>query len=212
MSTAKKTVSQKKGTQAKQAAPAPAPEEKVTTEEPTEAVAVEAAPEVDAPVEKPVAEEKPTPEVKIAEVVKSDPLGRQYLQEILNNYLSLMRPGMGVSEEQGAREQDRLATILVNNVYGSAPEEFGGNMKVLLDTVKENRKGAFNERYAYRFVAGMKTTSERRALFEDLLTLTLTTCDSGAKGAAKQIDVRKLIARIADERMVANLQSYYGVE
>jgi hypothetical protein len=122
-----------------------------------------------------------------------------------------MRPGLGVSEEQGAREQTALANVLINNVFATPADEFGGNMKALLAAVKANREGAFNERYAYRFVAGMRLTNERRVLFEDLLTLTLTTADRGVAGAGKQIDVRKLIDRLADDRIIENLQSYYNV-
>lgn len=219
MSSSKKNVSPKKSTAPKkEQQPTPPPE---SVEETTIAPEVEEAKDSTASAEPTKAEvaakqetkkAEPAPKAEAIEPNTKDPLGRQHLQQVLNDYITNMRPGMGVSEEQGAREQDRLAAVLINNAYGANSDEFAGNMKTLLDTVKENRKGAFNERYAYRFVAGMKVTAERRALFEDLLTLTLTTSDAGVKGAAKQIDVRKLIDRIADEQMAANLQSYYGVE
>lgn len=211
--TNKKPVSPKPQEKAAETPEVTAPETAEASESAEETTPVEQAPETEKVTEpEPAQKEAPEPTApKAAEVDDKASLGHQYLVQTLNQYITNMRPGLGVSEEQGAREQTALANILINNVFSAPSDEFGGVMKTLLAVVKDNREGAFNERYAYRFVAGMRLTNERRVLFEDLLTLTLTTSDHGVKGASKQIDVRKLIDRLADDRIVENLQSYYNV-
>lgn len=205
-----------RGANKKTAAPKDVPatnEEKV--EETTQS------PEVTEPAEPEVKEEPKAPvepakeEVKAAPVKKTtegQSISQQYLTQVLDEYVVEMRPGRGMPEEVGARQQTLLATVLVNNVFGAAKEDFGPGMKTLLDTIKENRDGAFGEKYVYRFVASMRVSTERRALFEDLLTIALTTSDQGVQAAKKQIDIKKFIDRIADERIIENLQSYYKVD
>lgn len=158
----------------------------------------------------PVKEENAEPDNE-EPVVADEPVSRNQglVINTLNQYIDTMRPGCGISEEAGAREQTRLANVLINNVFSADKGDFQDAIKVVLDTVEKHRDGVFHEKYVFRFVASMRVASERRVLFEDLMTLITITADQGIEATTRQVDIRKLIDRLADERMIENLQTFY---
>lgn len=139
------------------------------------------------------------------------PFSQQRVEDVLTQYRENMRPGMAIGEEAGAREQRKLADMLVNNVFSVPENEFKDNMRALLTFIESEREGVFHERYAYRFMGSVVMPKERRDLFEDLLTLSITTADAGPKQTANQIDLNKILERLANEQMIENIRSFYNV-
>ena len=128
-----------------------------------------------------------------------------FMQQELGEYVKVMRPGYPVPAEQGVQNQMRLFRC-IEGILRQEGAEFFQQLNYLLAVFKENRDGAFSERYLFRFWDNLALSQRDRTLFERLLNLFVITADHTSRAdAVKHVDLNKTVQLItsgpAQERM-----------
>lgn len=128
-----------------------------------------------------------------------------FMQQELGEYVKVMRPGYPVPAEQGVQNQMRLFRC-IESILRQEGAEFFQQLNYLLTVFKENRDGAFSERYLFRFWDNLALSQRDRTLFERLLNLFVITADHTSRAdAVKHVDLNKTVQLItsgpAQERM-----------
>lgn len=128
-----------------------------------------------------------------------------FMQQELGEYVKVMRPGYPVPAEQGVQNQMRLFRC-IESILRQEGAEFFQQLNYLLAVFKENRDGAFSERYLFRFWDNLALSQRDRTLFERLLNLFVITADHTSRAdAVKHVDLNKTVQLItsgpAQERM-----------
>lgn len=127
----------------------------------------------------------------------------------LENYVKTMAPGKPISKEECINQQMALWNS-IKTMLNCEGNEFVLFYSHMLQIIKENRKGAFSERYLYRAMEFVRLTSEDRTNFMRLLNLMLTTCDPMMRQLAmRQVDLRTSLAGLRSESQRQKIMAYY---
>ena len=119
-----------------------------------------------------------------------------FMQQELGEYVKVMRPGYPVPAEQGIQNQMRLFRC-IEGILRQEGAEFFQQLNYLLAVFKENRDGAFSERYLFRFWDNLALSQRDRTLFERLLNLFVITADHTSRAdAVKHVDLNKTVQLI----------------
>lgn len=130
-------------------------------------------------------------------------------QSRLKDYIDKMTPGRPVSTQEGTSAQMGLWN-LIKLMLTREGSEFVLHYSHLLETIREHRRGAFSERYLYRFFEHLKLSAEDRTNFTRLLNLMITTCDPSIRHLAmKQVDLRTALAGLRNEGQRQRVAAYY---
>lgn len=161
----------------------------------------------------PLPDPEPEPEVIppaiIEPVAPQVPALEASLFAQLDQYLTAMAPNQPVSEEVGKMHQLSLYNIFMA-ILKAQPSESFAMLTRLLKVINENRKGAFYEVYAYRFMASVVLNDAQRRTFERLMALFTETCDPKTRAQKmKHIDISYHVQFMTDVDAIENLQNYY---
>lgn len=133
------------------------------------------------------------------------------LKDRLDQYLAVMGPGRSPSEAAGRQQQLSLwrSIQLVLRQEGTA---FTESMNYLLEFIHANRSGAFSERLLFRFIPELNLGRDDRVTFERLLSTFIDTADASARAhTIKQIDLKKVLAKLNDARVEQRLLDFYRI-
>lgn len=131
------------------------------------------------------------------------------VESILTDYVKQMSPGVPQTDVSGAKHQLTLWRAIERVLNGPA-EHFHANLNTLLAFMAKHRKGAFSERYVYRFFSRIELPTDKLKTFERLLNLFINTCEaSGRAQALKQIDLPKTLESLDNEHVRQRLYAFY---
>lgn len=154
---------------------------------------------------------KTAAEVREAVTAAQRGLGLKLIEEGLKDYVATMRPGVPHSGEEGPNAQSALYRV-ITNVFRQTGSDFSAAMNMLLGTVRENRKGAFNERYVFRYMDRVKLNSQERRNFERTINLLIATCEPATRqDGLKQIDLDATVSGFGDPNLIQKLSEYFSV-
>lgn len=134
----------------------------------------------------------------------------EQVQERLDSYVENMRPGRPIEPKDGAAMQAVLWNTIRLILKQPAPD-FVTLLNNLLNTIKVNRQGVFNERYVYRFLDEVRITAPERRNFERILNLFLTTCDPQTRLASlRQVSLQTTLSGFTNQDEVSKLTAFYN--
>lgn len=150
-------------------------------------------------------------EVREAAKRAREGLSLKVLQDSIDTYVKKMSPGVPHVGDEGSKQQAALYRI-IQNVFNLQGKDFIDGMNVVLETVKEHRKDAFNERYVFRYMNEVKLTATERKNFERVVNLFLVTCDkTDRKQNLKQIDLSYTVEGYSDPSLIQKLTEFYSM-
>ncbi len=120
-----------------------------------------------------------------------------------------MAPGKPINTADGVNMQMMLWNT-IKQMLNREGSEFVLHYSEFLRFIREHRKGAFSERYLYRFFEYLRLSSEERANFERLLNLMVITCDPAMRQLAlRQVDLRSSLAGLPSEAQRQKIAAFY---
>ena len=145
--------------------------------------------------------------VEYGDVASNNP-DIKFVVATLTDYVKRMSPSASIDEVTGGAMQAKLAGMY-DVVLSLKPEVSQMALEVVVATVKQNIRGAFEATAAYRFANTMPLDSERAIRFQ-LLTTLFSTLASGTKkkDLAKAINVRQLLEYVTDRNAKANISEF----
>lgn len=150
-------------------------------------------------------------EVREAAKRAREGLSLKVLQDSIDTYVKKMSPGVPHVGDEGSKQQAALYRI-IQNVFNLQGKDFIDGMNVILETVKEHRKAAFNERYVFRYMNEVKLTATERKNFERVVNLFLVTCDkTDRKQNLKQVDLSYTVEGYSDPSLIQKLTEFYSM-
>ncbi len=144
----------------------------------------------------------------VTEVNKKSPV-ESMVSDGIDEYLAMMKPGRSHSGNEGVVAQTKFFRLiqLVLRQEGSLFYKLFGE---LLTAVKENRKGAFSERYLFRYFEQITLPINDRKNFERMLNLLITTCEPSTRAhALKQVDLQGTMEGFKDHEMEQRVEGFY---
>lgn len=155
---------------------------------------------------------EPTPAPKTESPVKAKEeadVGLEMVREGLNEYLDIMKPGRSHVRGEGPAAQAKLYRT-IKTVLRMDGSRFIRAFGELLKVVNENRKGAFDERYLFRYFDSLVLTSPERRNFERILNLLITTADPKTRTKAiEQVDIDATMEGFRDAEMHQRVIEFY---
>lgn len=149
------------------------------------------------------------------ELAMNNPLERntlELLREQFNGYVSKMRPGIPIpNEEVGAANQVLLWRI-ITSVLRMRGTEFGAAMTLLLAMINEEAhdRGVFSATHRYRFFAAMKLGANEARSFESILHLLITVADPKTRSLKlKQVDLGRIFKNFPDKAIQDRITDYF---
>ncbi len=138
-------------------------------------------------------------------------LGMKLVEEGLKEYVNKMRPGVPHNGEEGPNAQAALYRV-ITNAFRQTGSDFSAAMGLLLSTVREHRKGAFNERYVFRYMDRVKLNAQERRNFERVINLLMATCEPATRQQGlKQVDLESTVSGFGDPNLIQKLTEYFSV-
>lgn len=132
----------------------------------------------------------------------------KFLVATLTEYVKRMGPNSSVTETRGGELQANLAGVF-DVVLSLKPELAQIGLEIIVTVVKQNIKGAFQERLAFRFANTMPLNKELSIRFQLLTTLFITLASgTKKKDLAKALNIRQLHEYITDRTAKANLSEF----
>lgn len=129
----------------------------------------------------------------------------------LEEYVRVMAPSRPTSSKEGAAAQ-RMLWHAIKLMLTRDGNEFVHHFSETLRVIRENRKGAFSERYVYRFFDQLDLPADDRRNFERMLNLMLHTCDPTTRMLSmRQVDLRSSLSGLRDERQRQKVSAYYAL-
>lgn len=125
-------------------------------------------------------------------------------------YAKVMAPGVVQIEAQAIRYQVGLYRAIVNTINKNT-QDFNKTWSILLNIFNDNKKGAFGERYLYRYMANITLSADQRSAFLRLTTLMRETAPAQGRSAVlKLIDMKRALEKdlTADGRQ--RILNYYN--
>lgn len=130
-------------------------------------------------------------------------------QERLNQYVTRMAPGVPITTQEGVNMQ-MLLWNTIKQMLNREGSEFVLHYSEFLRYIREHRKGAFAERYLYRFFEHLRLSATERTNFERLLNLMVITCDPAMRQLAlRQVDLRSSLAGLTSDSQRQKIAAYY---
>lgn len=128
----------------------------------------------------------------------------------LEGYVQKMGPGQAVIDTaEGVLQQFQLWRT-IRSVLDKKDEEFTLLFSALLKFVSTHRKGAFSEKYAFRFFDDLSLTGNERRNFERMMNLLLTTCDPRSRSVTiKQVNLESTLQHIGSEEIRQRVTGFY---
>lgn len=203
--------------------PVDAPVEQTTVPE-VETAVVNEPPTVIEPEPMPVIETAPLVPVTIAqpeptyldiakEYRKNGTIVQTSFMESLNDFVTAMKPGHFLSEQDGMFVQTNFLNALEYVLESHPTGTFKRYWQAVLAVVAENSGpcGCFNERSVLRYVHKFTIDKARLDRYVIMLTLLIISSDSTKRNNLKQyISMEKLLALMPSENVRRNLQSAYN--
>ena len=130
------------------------------------------------------------------ELLKKEGSAREKaLINFLENYINNMMPGKPVDEKAGATHQQTLWRTLQSVVERSSGDEFRKLFSLALDIFAEHqhRKGAFYDKYVFRFVEHLTFDKDEQKAFLGLLNLLILTANRNTRSIGiKSVDIMRV--------------------
>jgi hypothetical protein len=144
----------------------------------------------------------------LAGEVKDD--GLRQIAYRFDQYVAAMDPKAPQTSQSIQKQQLKLRTV-VNNILDLPDEKFADGMKMLIQGVRQNRKGAFSEAHLFRGFPELRIARAERQKLEQLLSLLLASADSKSpKKVTEVVDLNVLFRYLNSNDQQQKLQSFYG--
>lgn len=187
--------------------PAPAVEAPKAAEEDVQTPAAEAPPE-----EPTAAPTEPKPDAVAPASVEVDlPPALKLIKQRLDSYVQAMQPGIPMAPGECAQNQLSLYRIIMS-VVGMTGGQFQIGMSILVNTIREHRKGVFAERYVARDFENLTLPYNARLFFERMIRLLLVTADVKQRDQVQRyVDIPAVIKYLPDTKAQQRILEYYNV-
>lgn len=131
------------------------------------------------------------------------------LISFFNNYIDVMAPGKPMDSKKGAGHQQTLWRGILTALNDD--ENFDKSFPLMIEFVKEHRKGVFSDSYAFRFTEQMTLSKEQLAAFNSfIVTLQIAAGLVNKKDMSKQVDLNKLMTPVYKEATRQRLIAYFS--
>ena len=173
----------------------------------------------DAPVDEPAPVE--TLAVKSVKATKAEPvqktiaitkegltaMNQKFIENVLQTYCAELKPGKAVTMERGLELQRSLETLFRYVLDLPDPAGFKSAMDLMLDVIKRERNGVFEETYAMRFTASLPVAGNVQENHIRLLNLFLIYTEAD-QSMRKQADVSWLLEFVPESKKGLMLQYF----
>lgn len=143
---------------------------------------------------------------------KSDglsPMGRSAVA-VFEEYVVKMAPDLPQVEAQAIRYQVGLYRAIVNTINKNNVD-FNRTWGTLLEIFETNKKGAFNERALYRYMANITLSKDQCTAFRKLTVLMRHTAPLEGRGAVlKLIDLNRVLDKEITPEGRQRILNYYN--
>lgn len=161
---------------------------------------------------KPAVIEQEAPAVKnVAIILNTTGLSEmnvKYIENVLEQYLTELKPGKAVTTEKGLVLQKGLDTVIRYIINLPDPAGFKSGMDFLMSVIAKNRDGGvFDDTYAMRFTDGLAVGGKVQENHLRLLTLFFVYADAD-KSFRKQADVAYLLEHVAPDKQPLLMQYF----
>lgn len=121
-----------------------------------------------------------------------------YVKDTFAVYAKQMAPGVAVDD--GIVRRNQIALLNAFNTTLRNADTFDQNMKFILKTIRDGRKGIFSDAYAFRGFNSLRLSPAQYKRFESLFTLFIAAADVGApKKVGKLIDINIVSRYLNDD-------------
>lgn len=135
-------------------------------------------------------------------------MNQQFITQILEDYVTNLRPGRPVSIKEGLQYQQSLDKLFRYVIGLQDPVGFKSGMDLIFAAVcKHREKGVFEDTYAFRFTDQLTVQSNVQESHIQLLTLLLIFADAD-KAAREQYDLQMLVQLFPIDRQPLLLQYF----
>lgn len=135
-------------------------------------------------------------------------MNQQFITQILEDYVTNLRPGRPVSIKEGLQYQQSLDKLFRYVIGLQDPVGFKSGMDLIFAMVcKHREKGVFEDTYAFRFTDQLTVQSNVQESHIQLLTLLLIFADKD-KAAREQYDLQMLVQLFPIDRQPLLLQYF----
>lgn len=136
---------------------------------------------------------------------------RELFRDQLNRYVDAMSPGQVVGEKEGISNQVLLWRT-IQNALNRQGSEFTSCFGEILEAVHRHRKGAFHERYVFRFWDALPLSTPERRNFERLLNLMMLTSDPATRAhTLRQVDMDATLHGFNDSDIHQKVVEFYSL-
>lgn len=126
-------------------------------------------------------------EKKLQSVSSSGTDREKFVASMVGEYVKAMAPGVPLTPDVGYRNQLALLRTITNVI--ETEENFVLAFRLLIAFVREHRKGAFDDKYAYRFYEFAKAGDSSPKTHSNLVTILIV-----AAGLQNKRDLRKFLS------------------
>lgn len=136
---------------------------------------------------------------------ETEPAQVSALKQELQRYIGDLAPGRRIDPNDGGGRQALLANLLVDTITQPDVQVFLGMMATWLETIRQHRKGVFNERYVFRFAANIPLAKPKQQQWQHLMTVLLNIADGNK---INQIVDLEMALRSLPDTFAARLRQY----
>lgn len=141
---------------------------------------------------------------------RSVDLPKEVQNSRLREYIADMAPNKPQDVDTGVANQMKLYRT-IQAVLNQPGDQFRAAMDDLMLAIRQNRRGVFDERYAFRFFDELRLDPRARKGFERLLNLLLTMGGDAPRDLQrKQVDVDAALRFMGSEEQKQRLMEYFG--
>ena len=143
--------------------------------------------------------------------VQQDNLKLTIIASQLQDYATNMHPSKAMNAVDGKANQTALWCTIEMILKLEGPEFIKG-FTMLLDWFSENRQGALNERYIYRYFADLTIPTNDRKNFNRILNLLVATADPATRRLGlEQADLTATLSGFRDGAIQQRVTEFYSL-
>jgi hypothetical protein len=143
--------------------------------------------------------------------VQQDNLKLTIIASQLQDYATNMHPSKAMNAVDGKANQTALWRTIEMILKLEGPEFIKG-FTMLLDWFSENRQGALNERYIYRYFADLTIPNNDRKNFNRILNLLVATADPATRRLGlEQADLTATLSGFRDGAIQQRVTEFYSL-